>query len=284
MLKKTICLGLISDTHAPQRCTVLPSVIFDVLQGVDLLLHAGDVGALWVLDQLSQLAPVVAVHGNDDTAESQQNLPFQQVLTIGGQRILLWHSHYPDQATEMASRQGDEIRPKLQRSLHQAKQAGATIVVFGHWHIPLVDEQDGILIINPGAIASGNFITRQTRQTVARLFIRPGGHKPVVEHIDLAVPNKVYPAWMDWDAGFLAAMARYSKSILSPELTAVWPQLYQEIYPLIPTPFLAALGRAGHRCWSGQQNVLAPSDLQQALLQEIVEPEIKTRLVQLLGC
>lgn len=282
MLKKTICLGLISDTHAPQRCAVLPPVIFDVLQGVDLLLHAGDVGALWVLDELSQIAPVVAVHGNDDTAESQQHLPFQQVVAVGGQRILLWHSHYPDRAAEMASRQGDEIRPKLARSLRQAKQVGATVVVFGHWHIPLVDEQDGILIINPGAIASGNFITRQTRQTVARLFIRPDD-KPVVEHIDLAAPDKSYTSWVDWEAGFLAAMARYSESILSPELTAVWPQLHQKISPLIPDAFLAALGRVGHRCWSGQQEIITPADLWQELLRESLNPEIGNQLTKLLA-
>jgi putative phosphoesterase len=56
-------IGLISDTHMPQRCAALPDAVFDALKGVDLILHAGDVGELWVLDHLSTIAPVVAVHG-----------------------------------------------------------------------------------------------------------------------------------------------------------------------------------------------------------------------------
>jgi putative phosphoesterase len=61
-------IGIISDTHMPERCAALPPALFETLRGVDLLLHAGDVGELWVLDRLSALAPVVAVHGNDETA------------------------------------------------------------------------------------------------------------------------------------------------------------------------------------------------------------------------
>ena len=54
-------VGLISDTHMPLRRRTLPPVLFDVLRSVDFLLHAGDVGELWVLDQLSAIAPVFAV-------------------------------------------------------------------------------------------------------------------------------------------------------------------------------------------------------------------------------
>jgi hypothetical protein len=68
-------IGLISDTHMPARCADLPAAVFDVLRSVDVVLHAGDVGELWVLDQLSAIAPVIAVHGNDETAEAQRELP-----------------------------------------------------------------------------------------------------------------------------------------------------------------------------------------------------------------
>jgi len=68
-------LGLISDTHLPDRLRALPPEVFDALDGVDLILHAGDVGTLAVLDQLSTIAPVVAVHGNDDSAEAIRELP-----------------------------------------------------------------------------------------------------------------------------------------------------------------------------------------------------------------
>jgi hypothetical protein len=89
------CVGLIADTHMPDRLAELPRAIFDVLRGVDLLLHAGDVGELRVLDELSVIAPLVAVHGNDETAEAQRELPYQQVIAIAGQRIVLTHAHYP---------------------------------------------------------------------------------------------------------------------------------------------------------------------------------------------
>lgn len=105
------CVGLISDTHMPQRLAALPSAVFSVFQGVDLLLHAGDVGNLAVLDQLSTIAPVIAVHGNDDTPEAQTALPYQQVITVHGQRILLWHSHFPDRVDELYSRRHDEFTP-----------------------------------------------------------------------------------------------------------------------------------------------------------------------------
>src|SRR5262245_5485989 len=108
-------IGLVSDTHMPDRCAALPAALLDVLKGVDLLLHAGDVGELWVLDRLAAIAPVIAVHANDDTADAQRELPYQQVLAVAGQRIVLTHAHYPDRAQELESRRDDAWAPKLER-------------------------------------------------------------------------------------------------------------------------------------------------------------------------
>jgi putative phosphoesterase len=168
-------IGLIADTHMPQRWPSLPTTLFPVLDGVDLLLHSGDVGQLWVLDQLSSIAPVIAVHGNDETAEAQTHLPAQQVLTIAGQRILLWHSHYADREMELALRRVDTWRRILNRSAEQARAAGAQMVVMGHLHVPFCIRHAGIWIINPGAIASGNYQTRQVVQSVALLFLLVDG-------------------------------------------------------------------------------------------------------------
>jgi hypothetical protein len=96
--------GLISDTHMPERCPALPPALSDVFRGVDLILHAGDLGDLSVLDRLGEIAPVVAVHGNDDSAEAQRELPYQQVIAAAGQRIFLCHTHHPDPADEEAWR------------------------------------------------------------------------------------------------------------------------------------------------------------------------------------
>ncbi|HEU5086221.1 MAG TPA: metallophosphoesterase family protein, partial [Roseiflexaceae bacterium] len=168
-------VGLLSDTHMPLRRRVLPATLGDVLGGADLLLHAGDVGELWVLDQLSAIAPVVAVHGNDDTEDAQSQLPYQQLVAIGGQRILLWHSHYPDWNEEMASRVHNDLRRSIQRSVERGEAANANLVVFGHWHIPLVYRAGNLMIINPGALASGNEFTRMLRNTVAILFVEQSG-------------------------------------------------------------------------------------------------------------
>lgn len=255
-------VGLISDTHMPERCLALPETLAGVFDDVDLILHAGDVGELWVLDQLSQLAPVVAVQGNDETADAQRELPYQGLLTVAGLRILLWHSHYPDRVDEMNSRLSDEMLPKLARSVDRGRRAGANVVVFGHWHIPLVYEQEGVTVINPGAIASGNAIVRQLHQTVARLDVYADGGFAVT-HVDLANPHSPFVPNIDFDAGFRAALSQFAASILTPELEAAIPALrsylYQQLPPASRIQLIAVLNRIAHRCWSGELNVITPA-------------------------
>ncbi len=111
---QTVRIGLISDTHMPERWTEIPTAVFQLFQDVDFILHAGDVGELWVLDKLSSIAPIIAVHGNDETQAAQRELPYQQVITIAKQRLLLWHSHFTDHVDEMADRRVDwPLRQKL---------------------------------------------------------------------------------------------------------------------------------------------------------------------------
>src|SRR5687767_15672626 len=121
----------------PERLPALPLALFEALRGADLLLHAGDVGELWVLDRLSAIAPVLAVHGNDDTADAQRELPYQQILAVAEQRIVLTHAHFPDRTQELESRKNDAWRPKLERRAAFGQRAGASIVVFGHTHVPM---------------------------------------------------------------------------------------------------------------------------------------------------
>jgi putative phosphoesterase len=270
-------IGLISDTHMPQRCPALPPSLFDVLHGVDLLLHAGDVGELWVLDRLSAIAPLIAVHGNDDSAEAQRELPYQQLIAVAGQRILLWHSHYADRQEEMDSRRDNALPPKLAHIAACAQRTGSTIVVFGHWHIPLTYQHENVLLINPGAIASGNPISRQLRLTVALLFLRDDG-RPFVSHVDLAAPDRPYAPRIDWAAGFPAALAQFSASILDPEIAADFDHAVKHIYPLAPEPFLAALLRVAHRCWAGAQPFITRADLLAEVRQDLDIPsEIKAQ-------
>ncbi|MBV7334025.1 metallophosphatase family protein [Chloroflexi bacterium TSY] len=274
-------IGLISDTHMPERWPQLPQAVFDVLNGVDLILHAGDVGELWVLDQLSQIAPVVAVHGNDETEEAQEELPLQQVLSIAGQRILLWHNHFPDRVDEFWSRT-DPLEPKMQRLANRSKRAGAKIVVFGHWHIPLVYEQEGITMVNPGAIASGNEVMRQTRQTVALLFLTQNATCEIV-HVDLAQPERPFAPQIDLAAGFQRAAEQFSEMLISPELEAYLPMLrklfYEELPRSVRGPIRAAIMRAAEPCWAGEKDLLTPDDWWREIEQAIgIPPEVKERL------
>jgi putative phosphoesterase len=270
-------IGLISDTHMPERCAALPPALFDVLSGADLLLHAGDVGELHVLDRLSDLAPVIAVHGNDDTAESQRELPYQQVIIVAGQRILLTHSHHPDREEELAARRIDAWQPKLARWAAMGQRAGATIVVFGHTHIPMAHIHDGVLLINPGAIASGGYVTRQRVRTVATLLIRADG-TPLVTHVDLDAPGQPYLPDIDWSAGFRTAMNRFSASILDPELERIWEEgRWASLAKRAPQAHRAALLRAAHRCWAGEKIVMTTEDLLEELR---LEPDISPELLR----
>jgi putative phosphoesterase len=254
-------LGLVSDTHIPRRCDALPPGLFEALRGVDLVLHAGDVGELWVLDRLAAIAPVVAVHGNDDTADARRELPYQQVVVAGGARLLLCHSHNPDRASEMASRQSDALPPKLARVAALGAGAGARVVVFGHWHIPIALEVDGVLIANPGAIGTPNATTRQLRQLVARLHLEPG-QAPRVEHVDVADPTRVFRPEIDPAAGFQAAFQQFGASILDPSLGEGWSALRRALPELVPFEVAEeAVLRVAWRVWRGRQAWITLPDL-----------------------
>jgi uncharacterized protein len=273
--------GLISDTHMPLRRRFLPPNLADVLEGVDFLLHAGDVGELWVLDQLSAIAPVFAVHGNDDTQDAQRELPFQQIITIAGRRILLWHSHFPDREEEIAFRKDDDLHRSLQRSVDQARRAGAKVVVFGHWHIPLVYRVDDLLLINPGALASGNEFTRMLRNTVALLFVEQSGNCHVT-HIDLANPAAPYEPQIDWDAGFMVAADQFAKSILAPELRGAAYYLstfltYPELLAIRPL-----LAEAARPIWEKGEGELTIAAVEATLLNTTaLPPELHARVQEL---
>jgi putative phosphoesterase len=255
-------VGLISDTHMPQRCAAFPTSVFDVLRGVDLLLHAGDLGELWVLDRLSAIAPVVAVHGNDDTPDAIRELPYQQLLSIAGQRILLWHSHYPDPGEEQAHR-GGSWQPKLDRLAERGQQVGAQIVVFGHAHIPMTCHHDGVWLVNPGALASGSLFTRQKCKTVALLLIRDDG-TPSVAHVDLAAPDQPYVPDVDLQAGFEVAHDQFEGTIVEQALLEDVARASKQTYR-----DLEALKRAvlplSHRCWAGEKQYITRAELLKAI-------------------
>lgn len=212
----THAIALISDTHTPRRYPDLPlEILSEIFRDTDLILHAGDVGKLWVLDKLSSIAPVVAVHGNDETPEATKELPYQQLLMCGGRRILLWHSHFPNRDEEMAFRREDDSWTRIfQRHVTRAKSAEAEIVIYGHTHIPMTAAVDGRLLINPGAIAGGNLWLRQ-EPIVALLFLLKN-NKEVVQHVMLNRPNHPFDPAVNFELGFKNALYRFQTPFIDP--------------------------------------------------------------------
>jgi len=142
-------IGLISDTHSLVR----PGV-FDALAGVELILHAGDVGGTSVLTELKAIAPVRAVYGNTDPPDDPP-LQGQLDLEIEGLSIHVSHGH--------------ELGGPTPERLLEAYDAD--IIVYGHTHKALVERSGKRLVINPGAAGPRRF---DVKPSVARLVIVEG--------------------------------------------------------------------------------------------------------------
>jgi putative phosphoesterase len=127
-------IGLISDTHGLVR----PEV-FGALEGVELILHAGDVGES-VLDELAAIAPIEAVYGNTDPVDDPR-LTQSIERTIGGVRIHVSHGH------ELGSPTPERLLAKYD----------ADVIVYGHTHQQKVAELNGRLVVNPGAAGQRRF-------------------------------------------------------------------------------------------------------------------------------
>jgi len=249
-------LGVVSDTHMGQRLAQLPIVLFDLLAGVDLILHAGDVGTLSVLDELSAIAPIIAVQGNDDSGEAKGNLPLQQVVGVQGERVLLWHSHHIDPELERESRKGDNLPPKLERTIARARECSASLAIFGHWHIPLLWDAGDLLVLNPGALASANNVTRQHVRTVAIAWLLEGG-RWLVRHISLEDPSTVFDPTIDWGAGFAATAERFSSSILDMQVRVQMPIIKAALAEETIEKIREAISAAAQRVWAGEAPLLS---------------------------
>jgi uncharacterized protein len=132
-----VILAIISDTHLPRGTRALPNACVERLRAADVILHAGDLSELAVLDALEALGPPVhAVRGNVDSAVLQARLPLTRVVHAGGARIAMVHDAGP-------------AAGRLARLRRRFPDADA--VVFGHSHLPLHEERDGFAIFNPGS-------------------------------------------------------------------------------------------------------------------------------------
>ncbi|HJU67706.1 MAG TPA: metallophosphoesterase family protein [Gemmatimonadaceae bacterium] len=151
-------IGLVSDTHGLVR----PD-IFSALEGVELILHAGDVGGVDVLLELATIAPVEAVAGNTDPPGTP-GLSDALEREIDGVRIHVSHGH-------------EVGRPTPERLLSAYPH---DVIVYGHTHRQLITRTAGRLVINPGAAGPRRF---SLMPSVGKLIIEGG--RPEVELVTL---------------------------------------------------------------------------------------------------
>jgi len=149
-------LGVVADTHIPDRLKALPPHTLEQLAGVDLILHLGDICAPRVIRQFEQVAPVLAVQGNRDIFYStHRRLPLCRILQIGSVRIGLTHGHgglsgylHEKIAYFTTGYYFSQYDLRVQ-SWFTDVQA----IVFGHTHYPANRLRNGVLLFNPGSVA-----------------------------------------------------------------------------------------------------------------------------------
>ena len=132
-------IGVISDTHIPERASSIPQKIIDDFKSADMIIHAGDLVTVSVLDKLKAICPnVKAVAGNMDPSEVRKVLPEKEIIHAGKFRIGLMH--------------GSGVAVNLLDKLSLAfKDDKVDIIVFGHSHAPFNEKKNGILFFNPGS-------------------------------------------------------------------------------------------------------------------------------------
>lgn len=137
-------IGLVTDTHIPEVGTELPPELTEALQGVDLILHAGDIYLPSVLDDLERIAPVLAAKGDDDYGATlaDSRVKEKHVLTLEGQTIWLVHMR-PLYLTSGWWLTHSSTEPD--------KDSHPDIVVFGHEHRATVQHYYNILFVNSGS-------------------------------------------------------------------------------------------------------------------------------------
>jgi putative phosphoesterase len=125
-------IGVIADTHGLLR----PEAV-KALNGVELIIHAGDIDDPWILRKLGRIAPVYAVRGNTDRGAWAAKLPLTRVVEVGGVKLYVLHELFCLDLDPAA--------------------AGFAAVIYGHSHEPHLERKNGVLYLNPGSAGPRRF-------------------------------------------------------------------------------------------------------------------------------
>jgi putative phosphoesterase len=148
-------IGVISDTHGLLRPQALKA-----LEGVELIIHAGDIGNPQILRLLARIAPVHAVRGNTDRGAWAADLPPTRVVEVGGLHLYVLHELFTLDLDPAA--------------------AGLAAVIFGHSHSPHLERKNGVLFLNPGSAGPRRFTLPVS---LARLHLK--GHNLDADLVDI---------------------------------------------------------------------------------------------------
>lgn len=151
--RPSVTVGVISDTHGE-----LHHRVHEVFEGVDLIVHAGDVGGPGILIDLEAIAPVVVARGNTDTGAWACGLPAQASFRAGTVPGIVVH--------DLSSADVPD---------------GATIVISGHTHLPSIERRRGVLYVNPGSAADSRM--RSAGESVALISVDAGQAHARIVHL-----------------------------------------------------------------------------------------------------
>lgn len=164
----TVRIGVVADTHCPEFVDRLPDRLFEVLRGVDLIIHAGDVNGPETIAALAALAPVEVVRGDHDRESA--GWPLSRELAVEGKRIVVIHGNrgrwVEEPQTLLWTVSLGTYHPHSRLALMlRARFRNADAIVFGHTHRSLIEILDGTLMFNPGGVHQWNPTTAAIRLT-----------------------------------------------------------------------------------------------------------------------
>jgi len=134
-------IGVVSDTHIPDRAKTMPQEMLDAFKTVDMVIHVGDLVDINILKKIKYACPDVrAVWGNMDNEKTKSELPEKAIIKIGKYKIGMIHGW------------GSGVNSHLINIAKEVfKKDTIDIIIFGHSHTPYNETKDGILFFNPGS-------------------------------------------------------------------------------------------------------------------------------------
>lgn len=163
-ISKTV--GVISDTHVPSQAKSVPTEVFKAFEGVDYIIHAGDLVELSVIDELEQIAPVLAVSGNMDTPEVNNVLPKLNSLKIFEWKIGVMHD--------------PNALWGITKMKQIAKENSFDAFIYGHTHSANLKWDNNVLFLNPGSPINASVTNRSS---VALLKVSKENIVPEIIHL-----------------------------------------------------------------------------------------------------